>query len=221
MSKLIGVTTSWMINEQGVRCAMLTTPYLEAVRAAGGVPVALFDGQGDIPALCEGLDGLLLSGGYDLDPALYGQENRDSEFIDQTRDAFEIALCRVFAQTGKPMLGICRGHQVITVAFGGTLHQDIGKELGVNHPNPCTHSLAIRPDSFLRPILGESHTVNSTHHQATLATPNGFMVTALAPDGVVEALQATDGRPIYGVQFHPERLYRDDPAALGIFELLL
>jgi len=144
-----------------------------------------------------------------------------SENVDAARDSFEIKLCRAFSATGKPMLGICRGHQIITVAFGGTLHQDIGKELGVTHPNPWRHSLVIRPDTFLRGIFGAQHEVNSTHHQATLTTPPGFMVTAFAPDGVVEAMQAADGRPIYSVQFHPERLYRDDPAALEIFKLLI
>lgn len=220
MEKLIGVTCSVGKNEQGVRAAMVNEPYLAAVRAAGGIPVALFDGEPEAEGLARRLDALLLTGGMDIDPALYGQENRKSLGIDARRDAFELALCHAFAEQGKPVLGICRGHQILAVAFGGTLYQDIGDELGIEHPSPGRHAVLTRPECRLRSFWGQRHMVNSTHHQAVRDVPYGFMVSALSETGIIEAMETTDGRPIFSVQFHPERLYQDDPDMLNIFRLL-
>lgn len=219
MNKLIGITCN-PAEVNGCRNAQLSHAYMDALRAAGGVPVALFDGQGDIAALVDRLDGLLLSGGADIDAGHFGQENQYSQDVDAVRDGFELALCRAFVLAKKPVLGICRGHQVIAVALGGTLVQDIQAQMGFAHPSPGEHEIVTRPDTAMRRLLGERHAVNSTHHQAVDTLPGGLMVSAISENGVIEAIEASDDRPIWGVQFHPERMYERDAAITGIFALV-
>jgi putative glutamine amidotransferase len=126
--------------------------------------------------------------------------------VDAKRDALEAACVKAFEAQGKPVLGICRGMQVMAAALGGTLWQDIRKQTAIDH-GYVTHPVIVREGTFLSPLLGERCDVNSTHHQAVRTLPTRFMVTAVAPDGIIEAMQATDGRRLYAVQFHPERLF--------------
>ena len=220
MKPLIGVTMTPDIRD-GDRLGRVYSFYLEAVRAAGGLPVMLFDGADESGELAARLDGLLLSGGDDLDPKLFGEENTHSKSVDGRRDALEIALVKAFREAGKPVLGICRGMQAMAVALGGTLWQDIGEQMSTPHPSGKDHEIIVREGTFLSRFLPGRAVVNSTHHQAVRALPHGFMACAVAPDGVVEAMQATGGRRLFAVQFHPERLFSQDRRMLGIFNTLI
>jgi putative glutamine amidotransferase len=220
MKPLIGITMN-PDTKNGERFGRIFSFYMEAVRAAGGVPVMLFDGEDEAATLAGRLDGLLLSGGDDMDPALYGEQNLHSKQIDLRRDQLECALLSAFIAAGKPVLGICRGIQVMVAALGGTIWQDIGQQTGIEHLFDCRHDIIVRDGTFLSPFLPERAEVNSTHHQAVRTLPPRFMTSAVSPDGIIEAAEATDGRRLYAVQFHPERLFRQDERMLGIFRPLV
>ena len=167
--------------------------YRDAVLLAGG---ALSAGE-------DGASGLLLPGGGDLDPAIYGAEDaglcRD---VDAERDRRELALCRRFLDAGKPVLGICRGAQVLAVALGGTLLQDVPGHSGL----PGGDSLHdTRTAGFLTGLYGPACTVNSCHHQAVDRLPDGCRILQVSGDGVIEAFSHRT-LPALGIQWHPERL---------------
>ncbi|MGE0444167.1 MAG: gamma-glutamyl-gamma-aminobutyrate hydrolase family protein [Vicinamibacterales bacterium] len=199
--------------------------YEEAVRRAGGEPRVL-DIAGDRPAdVVATVDGLLLTGGADIDPSLYGAAAHPSTQPDAPgRDAFEIELVRRALDADLPVFAICRGAQVLNVAAGGTLIQDIRSEL----PSATEHQLAVPPHqpveiahdvwvtrgSLLERLMaerlagGEDLPVNSRHHQAPARTGEGLVVTATSPDGVIEALEHPGKRFCLGVQWHPENFWR-------------
>jgi putative glutamine amidotransferase len=173
-----------------------------------------------------GFDGVVIGGGDDVDPALYGRpllEEGNVE-VDAARDAIDFPVFDEAWRKGVPILGICRGLQVVNVARGGTLIQDLPLESpsDVAHrhpkkPNRRDHPVEIRPDTRLAKIAGASVIdVNSRHHQAVDQPARDFVVTATAPDGVIEALETQDGRWLVAVQWHPENL-TDDPAARRLF----
>ncbi|MDH7489573.1 MAG: gamma-glutamyl-gamma-aminobutyrate hydrolase family protein [Anaerolineae bacterium] len=209
--------------------------YLSAVIAAGGVPVLLPLGL-DEPRLLRALDradGLLLAGGEDIAPALFGEEPHPKlGKVDADRDAVEVALARRALEAGLPLLAICRGIQVLNVAAGGTLYQDIPSQVPGALKHNCfypeyprdhiAHAVAIAPDSRLAAIVGQTAEslaavpVNSLHHQSVKAVGTGLQVVAQAPDGIVEAVEATGEAWVLAVQWHPEELAasRADMAAL-------
>lgn len=189
------------------------TNYIRAVRAAGGTPVS-----GYCPPVDLTCDGLLLCGGGDLDAALYGQDPWGSQPPDQERDRAELALFHAFFQAGKPILGICRGMQVINAALGGTLIQDLPPELRPFHTwsgRDQIHPVRSEPDSLLHTLCGPHFAVNSSHHQACALPGRGLRFTLWSEGGVPEALEH-ETRPVWAVQFHPERMSgarrRDDAA---------
>lgn len=160
------------------------------------------------------LDGLIISGGGDVDPASYGATNTASAGIDAERDAWEIELVKAAERRRVPVLGICRGLQVMTVAFGGSLHQHIWNP-GTDHP-PLTpvdggplmdhpHPVDFDEGSTLYELFGPRTTVNSYHHQAADRVPERFTATGRAPDGTVEAIESVDDWQAMAVQWHPER----------------
>jgi putative glutamine amidotransferase len=190
--------------------------YDAAVRRAGATPRPL---SLDAPssAALEGVDGLVLTGGDDVDPALYGESPHPTYDVSEPgRDVFEIDLvCRALA-ADLPVLAICRGLQVLNVALGGTLIQDIPSEPGalLQHdaegpPNTLAHSVAVAPGSCLAALVGPDDTraVNSRHHQAIRALGQGLVVTATSPDGVIEAAELPAARFCVGVQWHPENFH--------------
>lgn len=211
---------------------ILAGPYLRAVHQAGGYPIVL----PAIPEECgRGLDlvaGLLLIGGGDIEAKHIGKANHPrARFFNPLRDEFELAIIREARRRRMPMLGICRGHQLINVALGGGLYQDIADEQGSDfehyredRPNEPVHSVAIAPDSCLASILGTTQlSVNSVHHQAVREPAPGLRASAWAPDGVIEGIEACkpeDGF-ILGVQWHPERLVAERPEQRKIFERLV
>lgn len=179
-----------------------TDNYCAAIRGAGGEPVA-----GYCPAPDLRCDGLLLCGGGDVDSALYGQENWGSLPPDRARDRAELALFQAFYEAGKPILGICRGIQMINVALGGTLIQDLPREQRPFHIGKAdtVHPIRVEEGSILSRLYGPLFPVNSAHHQAVDRLGTGLRAAAWAEGGFPEAIELP-GRSILGVQFHPERM---------------
>ena len=179
--------------------------YENAILAAGGEPVSHYCPQPDLTC-----DGLILGGGGDIDPARFGQEPNGSQPPDLVRDAAEFALFSAFLAAGKPIFGICRGHQVINVALGGTLIQDIGPELRTFHTPEGekwdrVHPVRSRPDSLFSRLYGPVFSVNSSHHQVVDRLGDSLVPTLWSESGLVEGLEHTR-LPIFSVQFHPERM---------------
>lgn len=196
--------------------------YLESVRRAGGEPIEVLVGSEPPERLIERVDGLLLTGGGDVDPALYGEAPHATfEAAEGGRDQYEISLARAAVEKGIPFLAICRGMQVLNVAMGGTLFQDIPSQVAgaLDHSVPKTrvqiaHEVWISKDSMLSTLLadhmedGETCNVNSRHHQAVRDVAPGFEITATSPDGVVEAMEHRKAPFCVAVQWHPENFWR-------------
>lgn len=182
------------------------TNYCQAVLGAGGLPVADY---APIPDLsCQGL---LLCGGGDIDPARFGQENQGSQPPDSTRDQAELELFQAFARAGKPILGICRGMQLINVALGGTLLQDLPAKIRPFHSGPdsdLVHPIRALDGSLLHRLYGPLFPVNSSHHQVVDHLGLGLHTTAWSESGAAEAIEH-DRLPFLAVQFHPERMSFD------------
>ena len=180
--------------------------YAEAVKKAGGDPVWGFEMTGDF-------DGLLLSGGCDVNPKRYGEEPNGAGAPDDVRDEKEIALIRSFSSQGKPIFGICRGCQIMNVAFGGSLVQDLPAVPAHRTVDgvKARHEVKAEPGSVFCSLYGERSVSNSFHHEAVKRVADGFAVTARSvPDGVVEAIECP-GKPWFAVQYHPERMCGGDP----------
>ena len=232
MKPLIGIPTrSLTLKEDNLlRYAGLAT-YTRAVDLTGGAPILIPLGLDEqtLRAIFERLDGLLIQGGVDVHPKEYGEavEPFCGE-IDVSRDETELKILRWAFAENKPTLGICRGIQMMNVAAGGSLYQDIPAQLGspIGHQhvkgNPYdfhAHSITIDAGSKLANALGTTQIeVNSLHHQSLKQIPPGFHIVARAPDGVVEAIEADDGYYALGVQFHPEWMINQDARMLGIFD---
>ncbi len=217
---VIAVTCGHAMS-RGVPRARTNVAYLRAVQAAGGIPVMVPPSgepgaAGVAAAVLERVDGLLLTGGEDMDPAIYGAERHPAAGEpDPARDHGEIALVHAARERGVPLLAICRGVQVLNVAFGGRLVQDIPTECPAPLPHARSdaraercHPVSVVRGSRLADALGATAiSVNSTHHQAAANPGPGLRIVATAPDGVVEGLEADDSDWwAVGVQWHPEEL---------------
>lgn len=211
----IGITC--MVNLQDGR-QMQNETYVQAVLKAGGVPLLLpaVEDEAVTEHHLQLIDGLLVSGGPDIDPQLFGEQPIPAlGAVVPVMDDYEMRLLRLALACDKPILGICRGEQVLNAAAGGTLFQDIYSSLSglLKHrqdaPRPFrSHSISIMPGTKLADILGTTETlVNSFHHQAVATAAPGFIVSALAPDGIIEGIESTDHRFVLGVQWHPEGMW--------------
>ncbi len=212
----------------------LNESYVRAVQAAGGLPIVIppvLD-DGELRELFARLDGLLLSGGGDIDPALFGQNRHPATaHISPERDRSELALARWALAEDKPVLAICRGIQVVNVAMGGTLVQDIPAQVpgalahsfGADVPRDhIAHAVRVKPRSCLAGILGAAEvTTNSWHHQSCATAGQEIVYTAWAPDGVVEAAEAPGKRFAVFVQWHPEEMFNTRPDMLALFQALV
>jgi putative glutamine amidotransferase len=188
--------------------------YATAVARAGGLPVLLPHDRERVGDYLDLIDGLVISGGnFDIDPALFGAAGRHARVhTKDRRTAFEFALTRSALARDLPVLGICGGQQLLHVVLGGTLIQhipdEVGNALAHEQSNPRDqpgHRVQVLDGTRLRAIVGaDEMAVNSTHHQAAGGVPAGVVVNAVAPDGVIEGIEATERRFCIGVQWHPE-----------------
>ncbi|QZT33498.1 gamma-glutamyl-gamma-aminobutyrate hydrolase family protein [Caldalkalibacillus thermarum TA2.A1] len=212
MSVKIGISTGL----EGERKITLSQDNVDAVVQAGGLPFLLpnlWDAS-CIPEMARELDGLLLTGGGDIDPTLFGEEPHPKlGTITPRRDFFEYHLIRLFLEQNKPVLAICRGCQILNVAAGGDMYQDIGaqhKQKILQHTQlapraHASHYVQIEQNSLLFSIIGKERIkVNSFHHQAIRRPAPGFEVSGWASDGVIEAFESKCHRFILGIQWHPE-----------------
>ncbi len=230
MQPLIGITTStYVADGTGWEYNRAFVPIIRAVERAGGLPVLipLRIADDTLRAIYARLDGVLLPGGGDVRPSAYQAEAHPlTGNIDDRRDQVEISLAQWAVRDDQPVLGICRGHQVLNVALGGTLVQDIPSQVTttINHDGSKprglpAHDVTIDPASRLAGIIGSTRlAVNSLHHQSVEQPAPDMCVTAHAPDGVIEGLEMPDKRFVLSVQWHPEDMFEDDPAMLRIFQ---
>ena len=187
----------------------LATTYTEAVQRAGGVAVVLptLDSPAQAEALLSVLDGIVFSGGEDVQPSWYGEEVwNNTVYVDTLRDRSDSLLARAALASGKPILAICRGEQLMNVILGGSLYQDLPSQFGtaVRHGGGAEHRIGVEEGSVLAEIYGtDSLRVNSFHHQAVKVLAPGVKATAHSADGLVEAYE---NDRVWAVQFHPEKM---------------
>jgi putative glutamine amidotransferase len=199
------------------------TDYVRSLALAGALPVELTR-DADPTAMVERLDGLVLSGGADIDPARYGARAHEHlGAVESDRDEWEFALYAAARARDLPVLAICRGFQLVNVAHGGTLNQHVGLDEGAGHPQwdvdgrTTTHDVRVLPSTILEGLLGEHVAVNSLHHQTVHQLGDGLIESAFASDGVLEGFESSDGE-VLGVQWHPELLDAPDPAFRWLVE---
>lgn len=233
MKPLIGISGRQDISARLHRSAMYSVgqTYIHAVQKVGGIPIIIPPtmAEANWGVLLPHLDGLLLSGGGDIHPAHYQQEAEPwLGGVDESRDVSELGCVRQWLSFNQPLLAICRGHQVLNVALGGSLYQDVATYIpdALEHAytparpmEQTAHSVCIAPDSQLAKILGTTTLpVNSAHHQAVKTLGNGLQVIANAPDGVVEALELSAHPFCLGIQWHPEAMVKISKSMWPLFE---
>ena len=227
MAVLVGITT---FGPRPARRHELPVGYVEAVTRAGGVPIGLPAQRRPQPEVIERLDALILIGGEDMDPTLLGEwPQRPFYRLSPERDRCELALVRQAVQRGLPMLGICRGMQLINVALGGSLHLHLPEVYGETLPHvlpqwgTVPHEVRLKPGSRLARVLGAEHmaTACSCHHQAVARLGQGLRGVAWASDGVLEAFEHETHPFLIGVQWHPELNAAEDPLQQRLFDALV
>ena len=223
---LIGITT---YGEDEQRQFPLPREYVDSVRRAGGIPILLPPGEPRLGELFALLDGLILAGGGDLEPAVYGGADHETVYMtDAERDTGELELARMAIDAGKPTLGICRGIQVLNVVLDGTLHEHlpdvVGEEILHRRPprEPGEHLVTVVPGCRLAEILGKlEFPAASWHHQAIQDVAEPLTVVAHAPDGTIEAVEMPSHPWLVGVQWHPELTAKTDPMQQRLFDVFI
>ena len=208
----------------GITCKRINDmkKYIKAIEEFGGEPRPFVSLDKSISAhrvsiaeYLEKIDGLLLPGGGDINPALFFEERHPAVYnVSRSRDALEIWLCQDALKADLPVFGICRGIQVMSVAMRGSLYQDVPDQIidPLSHSRDendkdSRHDIEIKPDSLLSQLVGKNtDEVNSAHHQAINEAGEGFVVTARSADGIIEAIEDRSKRFVLGVQYHPERM---------------
>ena len=223
---LIGITCNYLslcpsAFEAGIGAAdqdwqLIAQDYLNAIWKAGAVPVLLpIDGNKERALeMLEMVDGLLVSGGNDVSPEMYGSKENKCGTLDLNRDAMEKCLLEKALEKDMPVLGICRGVQLMNAALGGTLHQDLPSEGYPNHTivdfsrNTATHTVEVKENTLLAEILGSGELgVNSFHHQAAAQLADGLEAAAVSKEGIVESVYMPGKKFVLAVQWHPEMMY--------------
>lgn len=229
MKPVIGITADIENESKHV----LGNNNVEAIIRAGGLPVIIPTGiDKEVQQLCKMLDGLLLTGGGDIDPMLFGEEpHKHLGDVSPSRDLIEMALVKEMLKLNKPVLGICRGLQIINIALGGNMYQDIYSQRDVPllqhaqkaHRYHQSHLVQVEKGSLLESITkSEQIKVNSYHHQAVKDVPLPLIVSGVASDGTIEAIESTKHAFVLGVQWHPEALADNkETVSLDIFEKFL
>lgn len=233
---IIGINASRVIKHETAYShsviESLNNDYVESVIKAGGIPVILpiLSDEDSIRKQIEFLDGVLLSGGVDINPLVYNEEPSSKlGYIFPDKDVFDLLIAKIACELNKPILAICRGQQILNVTFGGTLYQDLSDIEGcyIKHQQQtkdgaATHTIDISPNSILYSILGNSIVTNTFHHQAIKILAPGFKVTAFSKDNVIEAIEKCDENFVVGVQFHPEIMtVYNDKNMLKLFEAFI
>lgn len=230
---VIGISASMLVTEEGAclgsEQAYVNKHYIKALTAVGAAPLLLpiiENNDSLIRVQLQKVDGLLLSGGYDVNPLLYGEEPLpELEYILPERDEYEIKLIQLALEMNKPILGICRGMQILNVACGGTLYQDL-TQFSLKHlkhqqkskTDTASHTVEFLENTKLRSIMDVDATkINTFHHQAIKDLAPGFIVNAKAKDGIIEGFEKNGEQFIMGLQWHPEMMMDRDASMLKIF----
>ena len=225
-SPIIGVTPLWDAERKSV---WMLPDYLDGIKAAGGIPVVLPLEMTEVDAdrIVATCDGFLFTGGQDVTPELYGAEHSLSLITSPERDKLEMLLLSKALPSDKAILGICRGLQLINVFLGGTLWQDLPSQ----HPSEIVHRQGkpygvpthkVILDGDLKSLLGKDILeVNTLHHQAAKDLGRDLTPMAVAPDGIIEAVQLAGKRFVWAVQWHPEYMFKTDPDSLAIFSCFI
>lgn len=211
--------------------SVMWNSYIAAIQDAGGLPVLMPVSAHleDCRTYMDMVDALLVPGGEDMHPKYFGEDPvRQVNHINLLKDEYDLELIRLAREQNKPIFGICRGLQVLNVALGGTLYQDLPSQVpgSISHlqdsrlPALGIHKVKMAPDSILGGILGEEIYTNSFHHQGIKDLAPELRAVGWTGDGIIEAVETADGR-IYAVQWHPERMYKNDPAFAGLFTRLM
>ncbi len=224
--KVIGLSATY-IDKEGIAKSGVNETYVKAVLKAGAVPMILpiCQDQEAIKKMVECCDAVILTGGVDIHPSYYHEKiSRYCGAFDVERDRFEMMLLEVLEAKKMPVLGICRGLQMLNVYYGGSLYQDLNQEKSctVMHQQVGSrgygcHAIEVKAQSFLSEIYQNGDLINSYHHQAVKDLATCFKVSALSQDGVIEAFEHIE-QDIYAVQFHPEVMVENDEKALMVFK---
>lgn len=234
MRPIIGITSNTMNVHQsgedfGFKVNYTARSVIKAVESAGGIPIIIpLTRDKDISEYIDLFDGLLLVGGQDISPHLYGEEPRQvMGQVSPDRDAHEMRLIKATIEAGKPILGLCRGMQLINVIFGGSLYQYLSEnnKITVQHVQRTmatytTHSISIAADSYLARVMGQTSRINSFHHQAIKQLGDNLEAVAWSSDNVIEAIESKD-KNIVAVQWHPELTAPFDDDSLSLFKDLV
>ncbi len=226
---VIGIT---MYGRNAIGCFSLQTSYVDAVRAAGGIPILLAPGESQTNSILVMIDGLILAGGGDIAPTVYNGDSHPAIYsVDPERDRFELELAELAMNQNLPILGICRGIQVLNVVSGGDLiphlpdlydeiaHRIEGAEQ--TKMNSTCHQVEIMQNTRLAAAMGtDTSNVTSWHHQAVQNVPVGWKIVALAPDGVIEAIEHESHPWAVAVQWHPE-MSANERSHQGLFSALV
>lgn len=235
--KVIGITAN-ITNNSGVpyfqdsNLLRVFSGYSDSVIAAGALPIIIpvTTDKNALDNYIELVDGIIITGGYDINPLRYKQEPHNKlEEISNIRDDFEFYILEQAEKNKKPVFGICRGFQIMNVGFGGSLYQDLDLKDGVyvkhrqqSFCGDSTHKVYINEGTQLQKILGKEALVNSFHHQAIDTVANGFKVSAISKDGVIEAIEREGLENLMiGVQWHPECLTKNNNEMLDIFKYFI
>ena len=216
MKPIIGITPYFTDDQK----YSLNLPYVTSLLACDVTPIILPYDISSIPAYLGMISGLLLSGGGDIDAPYFNQPRHEKAGAPTiARDEFELALCREALKMNMPILGICRGEQILNVALGGDLHQHIEGHLFGDRRTEYIHSITLAEGSKLRSIIGrDSIEINSIHHQSVGdKLGEGVSVSAVSPDGIIEAIEVTSKKFVIGTQWHPEELSAKDSYNMAIF----
>ena len=226
MKPLIGLTT---YGRDEKNAFSLPAQYLESVRRAGGVPFLIAPDETEFDEILPRLSGLVLTGGGDMNPELYQGDSHETIYmIDDERDQGETEIFNRFHETGLPILGICRGMQIINVAWGGSLIAHLPDHFGESILHrapprvPTPHQVKLDPDSRLSQMMEVSEAeISSWHHQALDCVAEGLKVVAHSQDGVIEAVECHQHPWLYAIQWHPELTSANDPAQQRLFDHLV